>query len=249
MKKYIVSFSIVFLFTSFFSVQLVSGMKFFDSYGINLGLNTFKLLGDLSSVQSQIVSGNARSGGGLRFIESGIDLSSTFFIDNSLRHRLITGGEYIWMNSREARSISSMSYAYYYHRVQFLDFYLGYHYAFWAAPFQDVKIYAGAEAMLNNITLNELETGIAYLRNPTNNTSFSFTKDATTRVGGRIRAGFEGRLYENLFINASFTLGLYNLLMRDDSTGELFNSRNSFETKESLQPFFNYLISFQYRFE
>ena len=231
-------------------MQVFSSVRLFDSYGINLGFNTFQLLGNLSSVQSQIVSDNStHSGGGLRFIESGFDIGATFFVDSNLQHRVILGSESIWMNSKEVRSVSSLVYAYSQHKVQFTNFYLGYHFVFWNAPFQDVKIYSGAEMMLNNITLNELERGITYLQNSSSNSAITYKKDATTRIGGRVRAGFEGRLYEQLFINASFTLGFYNLLLRNNSTGELFNSVNSDETKESLQPFFNYLISFQYRFE
>jgi len=249
MKKYIVSFLFSLLFISFFATEIVASTnKLFDSYGLNLGLNTFRLLGDLSSVQSQLTSNNNRLGGGLRFIEPGIDLSATIFIDSNKKHRLIVGGEYIWMNSREVNSVTSNIYNYSYHKVQFADFYLGYHYAFWAAPFQEVKIYSGAEIMLNNITLHKLDRGTVYESNPANNVALLYTKDPSTRIGGRIRAGFEGRLYQQIYINASFTLGIYNLLLRDDSTGELFNSPNSFEKKESHQPFFNYLLSFQYRF-
>src|SRR5215510_2525136 len=111
MKKHIVSFLFILLFNSYSPTQLISKMNFFDSYGINLGLNTFKLLGDLSSVQSQF---DYNLGGGLRFIESGIDLSATFFIDSNLRHRVIVGGEYIWMNSREVASRTSLIYDYSY---------------------------------------------------------------------------------------------------------------------------------------
>jgi hypothetical protein len=46
-------------------------------------------------------------------------------------------------------------------------------------------------------------------------------------------------------------LGIYNLLGRNDDVGELFNQTIPailFNDKESLQPFFNFLVSFQYRF-
>ena len=249
MKKYIVTLFLFFLFGLYFPAKLISQTKLFDSYGINFGLNTFKLLGNLSSVQSQNIRTNNVSGGGLSFIEPGIDFSVTFFTDSNLRHRVVVGGEYIWMNSREVTSISYYIYNYSYHRVQFFDIYSGYHYAFWKAPYQNVKVYAGAELMLNNTTLNELDRGIIYIQNPTSSITNLYAKSSSMRLGGRIRAGFEGRLYEQLYINASFALGVYNLLLRDDSTGELFNSPNSLEKKESFQPFFNYLISFQYRFE
>jgi hypothetical protein len=272
MKKYVISFLFLFLFSLYLPIELISAeanessselnnsssklnensskFNLFDACGINLGLNTFKLLGNLSSVQPQNArEENTRPGGGLAFIESGIDLSATFFIDTALQHRVIVGGEYIWMNAREVSSISPYLYYYSYHTVQFVDFYVGYHYVFWNAPFQDVKIYAGAEAMVNNITLNELDRGLIYMNFPQQNRTFLYTKESSTRLGARVRAGFEGRLHKQLYINASFTLGLYNLLLRENSTGELFNYRNSFETKESLQPFFNYLLSFQYRFK
>jgi hypothetical protein len=80
-------------------------------------------------------------------------------------------------------------------------------------------------------------------------TAHKLINDASFRFGSRIRAGFEGRLHERIYANASFTLGIYNLLGRNDRVGELFNQTLMlFDTKESLQPFFNFLVSFQYRF-
>jgi hypothetical protein len=140
-------------------------------------------------------------------------------------------------------------YEFAYHSVNILDFYLGYHYAFFAAPFQNVKIYTGAEIMFNTVLSNELETGEKYMLSPKNDTKNIATKDTEFRIGGRIRAGFEGKLYQNIYLNASFAIGAYNLLLRNDANGELFNSKNNFETKELLQPFFNYTLELQYRFE
>lgn len=247
-----VSFAcVIFSSAKLFSFEIFGKNDLYNSVGINLGFNTFKLLGDGASVQRQIIGSNwqSHSGGGLEYIEPGLDLSATCFIDSNLKHRAILGFEYIYMNAKEIKALSPLAYIFSYHNVQFFDLYVGYHYSFWKANFQNVKIFAGPEIMLNNILKNELEKGIRYLLIPNADTKNIYTKPSSTRLGGRIRAGFEGKIYDHLYINASFTIGIYNLLLKNNANGEHFNSLNTFETKESNQLFFNYLLSFQYRFQ
>lgn len=227
--------------------------KLFNSSAINLGLNTIKLLGDLPSTQPQfLIYGNSsqiHSGGGLIYTDPGIDLSATFFIDTNLLHRFIVGSEYLALKGREIRLISSYVHVTSHHYVDLLNFYLGYHYSFWQTRFQNAKFYAGPEIMFNSVVRNQRNLDTLYLLFSDRNTGVSTQKDYDFRIGGRLKAGFEGRLHNNIYINVGFTVGAYNLLLRDKSKGELFNAKNSFETTESIQPFFNYLISFQYRFE
>ena len=246
MKKIII---IIFIL---FSPRLFS-YDLFHGYGINLGLNTMKLLGSLSSVELQLSHCDnvlLYPGGGLRYVNPGIDLSAIFFIDSMLQHRLILGTEYIFLGVREiaADNETPLLHRFGHHNVQAFDIYAGYHYAFSQISFRYAKVFVGAEVMFNNILKNEYKFGNKHLFSSEQNIYSITSKPSESRLGARIRAGFEGKLYQNLYINASFTIGGYNILLRNNSNGELFNSKNQFETKESIQPFFNYLLALQYRF-
>ena len=229
----------------------------FNDIGINVGFNTFRLIGDNPAIEPIFVNSDSKlgySGGGLNYIEPGIDLSATLFLDANYTHRIVIGGEYIYMYPKEIVTIKNYAYRYAYHKVYFIDGYVGYHFSFYKTPFQNVRIYSGLELMFNNILLNELEYGIKSIANakPSPNLfeedKYVYKKEPSFRIGGRIRAGFEGRIKNNIYIVANGTLGIYNLLNRNDVTGELFTIYDSIDKKESFQPFFNFLISFQYRF-
>ena len=228
----------------------------FNDIGINVGFNTFRLIGDNPSVQPQFPYSDGKisySGGGLSYIEPGFDISATLFMDANNRHRVLAGVEYIGMNAKEVVSIFDYAYSYAYHSVDFIDGYIGYHFSFYKAPWQNVRLYSGLEMMFNNIILNEMKEGLKAVPGMDKDSIVSeresiHFKPNTFRFGGRIRIGFEGKIKENLYIVTSGTLGIYNLLGRDDSTGELFHIPNSFDKGEAFQPFFNFLISFQYRF-
>jgi len=252
MKKILIFISCLLLIT-----QSLISKDLFNDVGINLGFNTFRLVGDNPATEPIFVKRDNKlphSGGGLNYIEPGVDLSATLFLDDNKIHRIIAGGEYISMNGKEAASIENVGYKYAYHKVSFIDAYMGYHFSFYKAPFQNVRIFAGLEFMFNNIILNELERGFKIL--PGNESSHYadsqyveiYKKEPAFRIGSRIRVGFEGRIKENIYITASTTLGIYNLINRNDATKELFTIPRSLDTKESFQPFFNFLISFQYRF-
>jgi hypothetical protein len=251
MIKYLVSIILLVILNV---TPLLSG-DFVNKYGINLGLTTFRLFNNNVATDRQFQnSGPATSttgGGGLRYIEPGIDMSATFFFDSAIRHRAVVGAEAIFMNAKEINSYGSVAYWYMHHKVQFADIYAGYHFAFYEAPFQEVKAIIGAEVMFSNMFTNEVTAGLKKLKESSvivSEYEQTYSKDAATRIGGRIRLGFEGRVYEKLYVNAGFNIGIYNLLLRDDTNGELFNRPDNIASKqESFQPFFNYNITFQWR--
>ena len=239
--------------------QPIMSKNLFSDIGINLGFNNFRLIGGTTAIQPMFVSPydkSVYSVGGLNYIEPGVDLSTTLFLDDKNIHRIIAGTEYTYMYPKEiATTRTNYSYYYCYHKVCFFDAYLGYHFSFYKAPFQNVRMFSGLEIMFNNIILNEFEFGTKAIKGVKPPEGWSGEersnyekKDPDFRVGSRIRAGFEGRIKPNVYIVASGTLGIYNLLNRNDATGELFSIQNKFDKKESYQPFFNFLISFQYRF-
>jgi hypothetical protein len=237
------------------STSFLLSNDLFKDVVLNVGFNTFRLFSNNSSIQSQFVyiNGLGYSGGGLSYIEPGLDISTTLFLDNENVHRLLVGVEYIGMNAKEIKSWQNFAYYYKYHQVNFIDGYLGYHYSFYKAPWQNVRIYSGLELMFNNIIYNKHQSGLKKVQNitppyPVEEEESIYSKPTTFRFGSRIRAGFEGRIKEKIYLGGSFTVGIYNLFDRDDSTGELFNYPSKLDKGESFQPFFNFLISVQYRF-
>ncbi len=244
----------LFIFLLFTSIHAISVCEpVIKKATANINFNTIQLLGDNVSKQHMFVTlsqGNQiYPGGGLRFIQPGFDLSAIFFLDTNLKHRTIAGLEYLSMTSKEILPMSLTAYYYARHDISLFDIYLGYHYAFWCIGFQDTKVYAGPEIMFNTMPVNEYEKGIKYQNSPQNDlVQESVSKPFAFRIGGRIKLGIEGKLYENILANIGFTGGIYNLLLRDDATGELFNRQSKYDTEEAFQPFYNFSIGIQYRF-
>ena len=250
----------IIIFVSLLTYNFAYSNALFKDIGVNVGFNTFRLIGENPSIQPMFPYQGGKinyPGGGLNYIEPGCDISAVLFLDTNNIHRLIVGAEYIGMNAKEVVSVGSYAYYYKYHSVNFISGYLGYHFSFYKAPWQNVRLYSGVELMFNNIIQNRLTDGLKGLPHilpPDTNLFYEseriYNKPNAFRLGSRIRVGFEGRVAENIYIGASGTLGFYNVLGRDDSTGELFNLNYPiiFDKGEALQPFFNFLISFQYRF-
>ena len=239
---------IFFVLVAIFVPATLSADLFYD-YGINLGFQTLRLIGDNSSTKTMY----KHNGGGLIHAEPGVDFGATFFIDTNYKHRLIIGGEYDYMLVKEVEMESYEQYDFMHHKVQLFNVFLGYHYSFYQARWQSVRFYSGAEILYNNMLANELLSGKQMQQSASPMSENRFSKDLATRIGARLKIGFEGRLYKNFFINSNFTIGYYNLLLRDDATGELFNKpasspELSFDSKESLQLYYNINVGFQLRF-
>lgn len=247
----VILYIFVFLFCGINVANAESFLNYlFQDYAINGGLSTFRLIGDNPSIQPQYITGSqTNQGGGLRFIEPGVDVAGIGFLDDDHIQRVVLGFEYFWMNSKEIeyKSITHKTFDFYYHSVQMGGIYLGYHYVFLHTSFRSVKIFAGPDIMCNFLTSNVTERG---RHNPDSqyDTYNKYEKNATVRLGARLKLGFDGHIYDRWYLSASGTLGIYNLLLRDDSNGELFNIPSSVDKRESFQPFFNYAVEFQYRF-
>jgi len=156
----------------------------------------------------------------------------------------------MFLKSLEKMPTSANSYLFAKHYISLFDIFLGYHYAFWDMKWQNAKLYIGPEVMLNMMLNNKFDGGTKYLSSntPAINTMISTKKDFATRIGGRIRLGVEGQIRDNWYVNSSFAIGIYNLLLRNSKTGELLNSKNEYETKEQLQAFYNFNVGIQYKF-
>ncbi|MBQ6269885.1 MAG: hypothetical protein IJK61_07190 [Bacteroidetes bacterium] len=213
---------------------------------------TIKLLSDNMSTKYQIIgigdNTQTYSGGGLQYIQPGIELSALLYLDKKELHRFIGGIEYMSLTSKEKIDKSAFSSLIAKHNVKLLDIFTGWHYAFWDMDWQEAKLYIGPEIMFNFMLNNSFSGGTKYKADSEANKIIETKKDPTFRIGSRIRTGVEGKIKNNFYVNINFAIGIYNLLLRDDSTGELLNSKNVFDTKESFQPFYNFNIGLQYKF-
>lgn len=242
----------LFLLVLFFSNSNIAlSDNIIKSIGIEANFATMKLIGNTMATKMQIFqitgSGQIHSGGGLKFIQPGIELSTILYLDKQNLHRAVVGTELMSLISRERIPFAIGTWLFAKHEVILLDFYTGWHYAFWDMDWQDAKLYAGPELMFNFMLKNHFNGGTNYDNPEIEEQIITTDKDAEFRLGTRLRVGVEGRLHGNLYFNGNFSIGAYNLLLRNDATGELFNMKNDFEKKELIQGFYNINIGFRYK--
>ena len=120
---------IAIFFFLLFSTTVLKGEYVFYDIGINIGFSTFQLLTDNRSTQEMFLYG-----GGLSYIEPGIDISTTLFLDSIYTHRLVGGLESHFMAVKEIKPESSNAYRFSHHQVTTTNIFIGYHYAFYKAP-------------------------------------------------------------------------------------------------------------------
>ncbi len=255
-RKYF--FLLVILYIFHYSSYATS-QEIIKKASVSLKFATMKLLSETTATKPQIfqLGGTSQiySGGGLQFIEPGAELLANLYLDDEELHRGIIGTEFLALKSLEKMPNSSASYLFAKHKVSLFDIFFGYHYAFWDMKWQNAKLYCGPEIMLNTMLNNKFEGGMKYLasnndssHNNDINRIISTTKNLAFRIGGRIRIGVEGQIIDNWYVNSSFSIGIYNFLLRNSETGELFNSKNEYETQEQLQTFYNFNVGIQYNF-
>jgi len=225
--------------------------QFIKDISIGANFATMQLLTDNMATKYQIIgigdNQQTYSGGGLQFIQPGIDFATILFLDKEHENRFIIGLEYLFLTSKEKVDVSVNSSLVAKHEINLLDIYTGWHYAFWDMDWQNAKLYAGPEIMFNFMLKNYFSGGTKYKTNADANKIIETDKEPAFRIGTRLKCGVEGEIKNNVYVNINFTIGIYNLLFRNSSTGELLNSKNSYDTKENLQPFYNFNIGLQYK--
>ncbi len=241
-----------FIFIFFGFTQHIFAHNLIKDFGIEANFATMKLLGNTMATKMQIFqkqsSGQIHSGGGLQFIQPGLELAAIGYFGEEKQYRGVAGVEFIWLTSKERIPFALGTWLFAKHELTLMDFSFAWHYVFWNMQWQDAKLYVGPELMCNFMLQNDFNGGTNYSAPDIKDQVISTSKDMNFRLGLRTRIGVEGKLQDNWYFNGSFSVGAYNLLGRNDETGELFNMKNDFDKKEYIQYFYNINIGFQYKF-
>lgn len=224
--------------------KLRQNYEYESKFSYAAGLKTAQILG-----VHQAKDPLREQGGGYRLMQSGLELKSTYYIDDDNKFRIPLTLDYIFFRSIETISYRSETDRYT-HDVNILSLSTGLNYSFAYFYTANAWVYAGLEFTGNyfhnvsydyliqsNIDETEIFRISEELRTPNNE---------IWRFGTLAKLGFEAELEKRLMINFSLNLHLVNLLGRDDSTGELFVV-SSLDDTESYLTFLNISLLLQYR--
>lgn len=225
-------------------------------YSLGVGFTTTKILGNNPAINTiSPINVVDPPGGSFNGAMPGIEVKGQYKLDEIGDWRLVGGINYNFYSARERipRDISTFRLM---NSVNILSPLVGINYTLMRFPTAMSFVYVGVEARYNYIH------AISLIRQEEITTTgeieeFEFTgKEAAGRIGGLVKIGLEGELYENYMINVSWGIDALNLLGADDSRGQLltpfaperFNSSLGVEQEEELTYNFYFSIMIQYRY-
>lgn len=128
---------------------------------------------------------------------------------------------------------------------------LGLNYAVQKYSIANAKIYVGIEAKTSFIGKNVFTIVTNYHDLDSVETLSTSLKESCVRLGCAIKLGLEGEIAPNWFVSMHGTLGILNLVGRNESRGELLTPYKktafSFENTESFVYTLQYAFLIQYR--
>lgn len=220
-------------------------------YSVGGGLRTVQILGTNPNNSPMLQRDTLKEqyiGGGFTQTNSGIVLAGFVEFGETADFVLPFGFEYTEFIALERVPISPRTTAYLRNTVVAPSLFVGMNYKFFTFPFAGVRAYTGIEFNTNFFQSTDFYRRIEYGSLDSNMITRIKTKTPATRIGGDIKLGFDGPVYQRLFINASIALSAANLLFRDDNRGELLTPTKLDESKENIMLTFRFGLFLRYYF-
>jgi hypothetical protein len=245
------------LFTIFIILLIsatASNSQFLRHTSVAVGLSTTQILGSNPGKLSIQPSGEVEPyvfGGGFIGALPGLEIRLTVPIDEERRWRVPFGVDFQFYSAKERVPVGSYIEDHWEHTFEVVTPYIGLSYVMQDLKFLKAKTYLSCElrvASISNITSIWREHYLIKEYWDLDTTIFNPTKPETTRFGGILRAGVEGKLFDPIQLNASIGLSLMNVFGRDDSRKELLTPFRLFEMRESYVWNLNFSLLFQYTF-
>lgn len=210
-------------------------------YNLAAGLLTTNILGNNRAKLSIIPppgKPDAYIGGSFAYSQPGIQLRSTFPLENYENIRISGYLNYSFFSGREravtSTTISKVVYLFR-NSLDITSFGIGGEYIWANLKFANAKLYSGVDiqaTLVHNINTEFLED---YLDVEGQDNLYKYDpKPSAFRLGGNLKLGVEGRLREIVHVNAGVSIGALNLIGRDDTRGELLTPLKLQEDKENL---------------
>lgn len=185
-------------------------------------------------------------GGSLRNAQPGISLKGTYLFDDMTDLRLTTTLDYMFFSGKEKYGVPPNVSIAYVHDLNIASFGIGLEYVWANLDFANAKLYSGFDIRSNFVHNSYFKETIRYLDKFKDDDIFEAGKDDALRFGGNIRLGVEGRLRNKIYVNTGLSVGVLNLIGRDDSRGELLTPLAIFENEENMLSVFQIFILIQY---
>ncbi|MDT3739743.1 MAG: hypothetical protein RO257_09600 [Candidatus Kapabacteria bacterium] len=235
---------VIFLTAREFSVAQI-GTK----VNFGLGLISTGIVGDNRAklpMATTSTDEDAFTGGSFKYTQPGIQARLTFPINNYEDFRFISTFEYTFFVGRERFGYDNVT-VLFSNKLNLMSFGFGLEYVWANLDFANAKLYTGVDVKANYIYKIYSDRYIKYLDNYIEPDLLIYdAKEDALRFGGNIKLGVEGRLRQNFHVNTGFSLGLVNLIGRDDSRGELMTPSTDFENHESFLPVLQVFVLVQY---
>lgn len=237
--------NIFFTLIIFCFVTLSAESQIFKNYFAGIGLSTTKILGD--NPNTYTFNGDV-FGGSMNEWQPGIDIRLLIPMDENETFRIPIGIDYNFFRAYERYPYYGRAIIYT-HSMNVLNFYSGINLTLLRLPYANAKFYVGLEprfSLVHNISFVR-ETKFEAPERDDTYEEFP-TKDNAFRIGGLFKLGLDGRIKNDLYINASFGVSAMNLLLRDDKRGELFTPETAGQPTENMIGTMNLTIMLQYKF-
>ncbi|MFC2131510.1 hypothetical protein ACFLSQ_08750 [Bacteroidota bacterium] len=196
-----------------------------DRVKFSVGLSTIQILGNNLATKpfEHEEAGIYMFGGSFDQSQSGLKLEALFALDNEEIFEIPVGFEYYFYKGREKEQMQGLSDRKFRHDVNIMTFVLGFNYSFFKFnPLNSVaKFYVGLDTRSSIIFQGRFEQITNDVEQNIFETLTYDTKEDAFRLGGVLKLGLNGRLYEPLYVDFSAGIGIMNLIGKDDNRGEL----------------------------
>jgi hypothetical protein len=179
-------------------------------------------------------------GGSLNGVQAGLGLKYGFVLDDQGDFVIPIGFDYTDFNSSERTPVTRDWTIYVDYKVNAYSLSTGLNWFFYKFSNVNVRSYLGFLIKGNYIEHGTKTTKEHFRSNDSLYIKTERIKDDIFRLGAEITLGFEGEIYEPIFINVVAGLGCLNLLGRNDSRGNLFVAMPSAnDSKKETITFYN----------
>lgn len=223
------------------------------TYDIGFGIKTSYILGD-NAARAPIVRTDTNAaaiiGGSFEMVQPGLEFRFTSPIFNNFRLMFNYGIDFF--SGRERIPLGPFISDFYHHRVNLHTFNLGIQYVYAKIKVADSRFYVGLEPQLTLVNPTKYYYKRDYrIQNELDVEINAETKEATTRLGGLLRLGVDGRLKDDIYVNISGGFSMINLIGADNARGELLTIEPSFSQQETenLLQMVHFSIMLQYKFK
>ncbi len=223
--------------------------QFEKGFSISGGLYTTTVLGNNPGIKPFAERDATKPplfGGGFSGPQPGFEILFYFPVGKSDRLSVPFGFNYTFFTGLERIPQSIYVTQRIVHSVDIATLALGMQYAVLKYDIANAKIYTGVNLTSSFISKNNFSVTTEYKLIDSTEVLSQSLKSACTRFGGELSLGIEGEIAPSWFVNINGSLGILNLLGRDNSRGELL-------TPSKVTPFYTenkeqYIYTFHYTF-